>query len=445
MPKRVYHGNLQVRYKVDEFDVIIVGAGPAGATAAYMLAKAGLSVVVIERGQEPGSKNVSGGLIYAQIYDEIFPNFWDEAPVERAIAGHSVVFLGDTAATAMDYRDEAVAPPYNAFSVLRAKFDPWLAAQAEEAGAMVMPGFTVDELIVENGRICGVKAGGDELRASVTIIAEGTRSQLLKQAGLREDYAPKDVSIGIKEVIKLPEQTITDRFQCLNEKEGAAYTLVGHTAGAEGGGFIYANRDTLSLGVVVKIDSVYKSKKQPHEILDEFKSHPFVQRLINGGEVVEYSAQTVHRGGFHLIPNLVGDGYVVAGSAARLLLNNVMTLRGMDVAVASAVAAAKAIIDAKANEDFSAAGLASYEQHFKETSVYKDMETFKDVYPLLENKRLFNTYPEMVCALMEDMFSVQTQPGKKGYRALRDRMKENDVSLWDVAKDMYQIGKGVAI
>lgn len=430
---------------MDEFDVVIVGAGPAGATAAYLLAKAGLTVVVIERGQEPGSKNVSGGLIYAQIYDEIFPNFWDEAPVERAIAGHSVVFLGDTAATAMDFRDEALAPPYNAFSVLRAKFDPWLAEQAEEAGAMVMSGFTVDELVVENGHVCGVKAGGDELRAEVVIVAEGTRSQLLKQAGLREAYHPKDVSIGIKEVIKLPEQTITDRFQCLTAEEGAAYTLVGHTAEAEGGGFIYTNRDTLSLGVVAKIDSVYKSKKQPHEILDEFKSHPYVTRLINGGEVVEYSAQTVHRGGFHLISQLYGDGYVVAGSAARLLLNNVMTLRGMDVAVASASAAAKAIINAKANEDFSAAGLASYEQYFKETSVYKDMQTFKDAYPLLENKRLFQTYPDMVCSIMEDMFGVKAQPGKKGYRVLRENMKKYDVSFWEMAKDLYQIGRGVAI
>jgi electron transfer flavoprotein-quinone oxidoreductase len=430
---------------VEKFDVVIVGAGPAGVTAAYLLAQAGFTVVVIERGQEPGSKNVSGGLIYAQIYEEIFPKFWEEAPVERAIAGHSVVFLGETSATAMDFRDQAVEPPYNAFSVLRAKFDPWLAAQAEEAGAMVMPGFTVDDLLIENGRVCGVKAGGDELYADVVIVAEGTRSQLLKQAGLRDDFQPKDVSIGIKEVIQLPEQTITDRFQCLTAEEGAAYTLVGHTAGAEGGGFIYTNRDTLSLGVVAKIDSVYKSKKQPHEILNEFKSHPFVARLIHGGEVVEYSAQTVHRGGFHLIPQLYGDGYVVVGSAARLLLNNVMTLRGMDVAVASAAAAAKAVIDAKEKDDFSAAGLASYEQHFKKTSVYKDMQTFKDVYPLLENKRLFNAYPEMVCAIMEDMFSVGTQPGKKGYRALRDHMKENDISFWEMAKDLYQIGKGVAI
>jgi electron transfer flavoprotein-quinone oxidoreductase len=430
---------------VDKFDVVIVGAGPAGATAAYLLAKAGLTVVVIERGSEPGSKNVSGGLIYSQIYEEIYPAFWEQAPVERAIAGHGVVFLGEKAATSLDYRTEADEPPYNAFSVLRAKFDPWLANQAEEAGAMVMPGFTVDELLVDNGRVTGVRAGGDELPADVVIVAEGTRSQLLKQAGLREDYHPKDVSIGIKEVIKLPEQTITDRFQCRTAEEGAAYTLVGHTAGVEGGGFIYTNRDTLSLGVVVKIDSVYKSQKQPHEIIDEFKSHPFVARLINGGEVVEYSAQTVHRGGFHLIPQLYGDGFVVAGSAARLLLNNVMTLRGMDVAVASAAAAAKAIVDAKSKEDFSAGGLASYEQHFKETSVYKDMQMFKDVYPLLENKRLFHTYPELVCSVMEDMFAVQTRPGKKGYRALRDRMEEQNVSLWELANDVYKIGKGVAI
>ncbi len=430
---------------MDEFDVVIVGAGPAGATAAYLCANAGLSVVVIERGQQPGSKNVSGGLIYAQIYDEIFPGFWKNAPVERAITGHSVVFLGDTAATTLDYRAEISDPHYNAFSVLRAKFDPWLAAQAEAAGAMVMPGFTVDELIVENGRVCGVKAGGDELRAKVVVVAEGTRSQLLKQAGLREAYSPKDVSIGIKEIIQLPEQTITDRFQCLTADEGAAYTMVGHTGGVQGGGFIYSNRDTLSLGVVAKIDSVYKSKKQPHEILDEFKSHPFVARLIHGGEVVEYAAQTVHRGGFHLIPQLYGNGYVVAGSAARLLLNNVMTLRGMDVAVASAAAAAKAVIEASGKEDFSAAGLASYEEHFKATSVYKDMQTFKNVYPLLENDRLFSTYPDMVCAIMEDMFSVQLQPGKKGYRALRDRMKDHDVSLLNLAKDVYQIGRGVAL
>ena len=430
---------------MDKFDVAIVGAGPAGATAAYLLAKAGLQVVVIERGEYPGSKNVSGGLIYSKIYNEIFPNFWEEAPVERAIGGHSLVFLGDGASTAVDFRsDEGTTAPYNAFSVLRAKFDPWLAEQAEAAGAMLIPGYTVDELVMEEGRVTGLKAGDDVLPADVVIVAEGTRSQLLKNAGLRANFDAQDVSIGVKEIIKLPAETITDRFQCAAENEGAAYTLVGHTGGIEGGGFLYTNKDTLSLGIVVKINSLYKSKRQPHTVLDEFKSHPFISRMIRGGEVVEYSAQTVHRGGFHLIPQLYGDGYVVAGSAARLLLNNVMTLRGMDVAVASAAAAAKAIIAAKEKDDFSAAGLAGYEQHFKETSVYKDMETFKGTYPLLENKRLFEVYPDFVCSIMEDMFSVRTEPAKNLYQSVRKNMS-GKVTMMEVLKDAYQISRGIAI
>jgi electron transfer flavoprotein-quinone oxidoreductase len=430
---------------MDKFDVAIVGAGPAGATAAYLLAKAGLQVVVIERGQSPGSKNVSGGLIYSRIYNEIYPNFWEKAPVERAIVGHSIVFLGDGASTAIDFRSqEGAAAPYNAFSVLRAKFDPWLADQAEEAGAMILPGYRVDELLMEDGRVTGVKAGEDELPADVVVVAEGTRSQLLKKAGLRDDFHAKDVSLGIKEVIKLPAETITDRFQCASAEEGAAYTLVGNTGGIEGGGFLYTNKTTLSLGVVVKINSLYASKRQPHEVLEQFKSHPFIARLIRGGEVVEYSAQTVHRGGFHLIPQLYGDGYVVAGSAARLLLNNVMTLRGMDVAVASASAAAKAIIAAKEKGDFSAANLSIYQQYFKETSVYQDMATFKDAYPLLENERLFTVYPDLVCSIMEDMYSVGPEPSRKAYRSLRENMR-GQVSWMNMLKDVYQIGRGIAI
>lgn len=430
---------------MDKFDVAIVGAGPAGVTAAYLLAKAGLQVVVVERGQYPGSKNVSGGLIYSKIYHDIFPNFWEEAPVERAIAGHSIVFLGDGASTSIDYRSEdSTTAPYNAFSILRARFDPWLAEQAEAAGAMIIPGYRVDELLVEDGRVWGLKAGEDELPADVVIVAEGTRSQLLKKAGLRENFHAKDVSLGIKEVIALPAETITERFQCASVEKGTAYTLVGCTGGIEGGGFLYTNKDTLSLGVVVKINSLYQSKRQPHEVLDEFKAHPFIARLIRGGEVVEYSAQTVHRGGFHLIPQLYGNGYVVAGSAARLLLNNVMTLRGMDVAVTSAAAAAKAIIAAKEKGDFSAAGLSAYEQYFKESAVYQDMSTFKRTYPLLENKRLFNVYPEFVCSIMEDMFSVKTEPARNLYQSLQKNMPGR-ISWLDMLKDAYQIGRGIAL
>jgi electron transfer flavoprotein-quinone oxidoreductase len=428
---------------MEKFDAIVVGAGPAGATAAYLLAQAGMQVVIIERGATPGSKNVSGALAFSQIYSELYPRFWETAPVERAIVGHSIVFLGENASVTLDYRDLNIEHiPHNAYSVLRARFDPWMAQQAEDAGAMLLPGYTVERLLMEDGRVTGIHAGGDDLMADVVVIAEGTRSQLLKAAGLRDDFHAHDVSIGVKEVIALPEDVITNRFQCLTADEGVAYTTVGHTGGVEGGGFLYTNRDTLSVGVVVKIESLYHNKRHPHEILDEFKAHPFIRRMTHGGEVVEYSAQAIHRGGVHLMPKLYGDGFVVVGSAARLLLNNVMTLRGMDVAVASAASAARAILGARDQGDYTEAALSVYETNFKQTDVYKDMVTFKETYAMMENKRLFEVYPDLACNVMGDMFSVRERPAQKAYGALRNNMKP-DVTLWQMMRDMYQIGRGL--
>lgn len=429
---------------MEMFDVIVVGAGPAGSTAATLLAKAGLNVLMVERGQTPGSKNVSGGLIYSRIAAQVFPDFWNSAPVERAITTHQLAMLSGTTSVGLDFRSqEAAQPPYNAFSVLRAHFDPWLAKQAEDAGAALISGVTVDSLLIENGRVIGIQAGPDQIGANVVVVAEGTRSLLLKQAGLREAFHPHDVSLGVKEVIALPEKTIEERFQC-TPGTGTAYTLVGNTCGIEGGGFLYTNKASLSLGVVVKIDSLYKSKMQPHQVLDQFKSHPLLQRLLEGGDVVEYSAQTVHRGGFHLMSRLYGDGYVVAGSAARLLLNNIMTLRGMDFAMISAAAAAQAILAAREQGNYSSVALASYETSLKQTSIYQDWQTFKDTYPLLENKRLFEVYPELACNLMEGLFSPTKEASLKALPILRKEI-QGKVSMLDLAKDGYQVSRGIVL
>ena len=429
---------------MEKFDVIVIGAGPAGSTASYLLAKEGLNVLQVERGTTPGSKNVSGGLIYSKPIGDIFPQFWASAPVERAITNHQIVMLGKNASVALDYRNELAAqPPYNAFSVLRARFDPWMAKQAEDAGASTITGVTVDALKVENGRVIGIQAGPDEILADVVVIAEGTRSLLLKKAGLRGDFHPHDVSLGIKEVIALPQNIIQERFLSTADT-GMAYTLVGNTCGIEGGGFIYTNKDSLSIGVVVKIDSLYRSKLQPHQVLDAFKAHPLVTRLISGGETVEYSAQTVHRGGFHLASQMYGDGYVVAGSAARLLLNNVLTLRGMDFAIVSASVAAKAILAAREKGVYDAAALAGYEKLWQETVLYQDWKTFKDAYSLMENERLFELYPDLVCNLMESLFSPSMQPAPKALKALQKEIN-GKVSLLTLAKDALQISRGMVI
>ncbi len=431
---------------MEEFEVAVIGAGPAGATAAYLLAKSGLSVLLIERGTYPGSKNVSGGLIYTEVLGQVYPGFWEEAPIERPITGHDIVLLGGDAAVALSFRKAAVesaAPPHNAYSVLRARFDPWLAGKAEAAGATLVTGVTVDKLVIENDRVVGVQAGPDRVAANVVVDAEGTRALLLRQARLIGPFHSGEVSLGIKEVIRLPEGTIHERFLC-SRQTGTALTMIGHTLGVSGGGFLYTNRDSLSVGVVAKLDSLHRSGRRPHEILGEFKAHPFVSRLVEGGEVVEYSAQTVHQGGLHHSSTLCGDGYVVVGSAARLILNNLFTLRGMDLAVVSGVAAAQAVLEAHRRNDFSASALSVYRDYLRSTPVYQDMETFRGARSVLSNRRFFEIYPDLACAVTEELFAVHKTPSTKLFRILRDKAK-GKVSGLDLVRDAAALARVLAI
>ena len=127
-----------------DFDVIVVGTDPTGPVAAFLLAQQGLSVVLIERGEAPGAKNLSGGVLYGRVLEEVFPGFADHAPVERRITSHVTTFLTPDSSVSIDYAGGPLAKPVNAVTVLRAKFDPWLAERAEEAGVFLMPGVRVD-------------------------------------------------------------------------------------------------------------------------------------------------------------------------------------------------------------------------------------------------------------------------------------------------------------
>ena len=132
----------------EAFDAIVVGAGPAGISAAYLLAQAGWQVVLLERGDYPGAKNVMGGILYRKAMEEVIPSFWSEAPVERHISEQRLWLLTSDSAFTLGYKGKALAKePYNAFSILRAKFDSWFAGKAEEAGAIVIPQTVVQELI----------------------------------------------------------------------------------------------------------------------------------------------------------------------------------------------------------------------------------------------------------------------------------------------------------
>ncbi|MDD6057403.1 MAG: FAD-dependent oxidoreductase [Clostridiales bacterium] len=183
----------------EKFDVIVVGAGLAGNTAAYLMAKAGLEVLVIERGETIGGKNVTGGRMYSHSLEKIFPDFAKEAPVERKITREKISFMTGDSATTVEYAADKLGEQGKAtYSICRAHFDPWLAGKAEEAGAMYVTGIRVDEVLLRDGKVCGVIAGGEEMEADVVLLADGVNSLLAQQLGMKKELDPSLVAVGVK-------------------------------------------------------------------------------------------------------------------------------------------------------------------------------------------------------------------------------------------------------
>jgi electron transfer flavoprotein-quinone oxidoreductase len=224
-----------------DFDVIVVGAGVAGTVCAHRLARQGHEVLLIDRGAEPGSKNLSGGVFYCRVMEQEFPGFAEAAPIERRVTRNCVSFLNESSFVNVDYWDERLAQPANAVTVLRARLDAWLAEQCEAEGVTVMPGFRVDGLIAEDGAVVGIRAGDEELRCRVVVAADGVNSFLARSLGMRAPEPHANLAVGVKSVVSLPASVIEERFH-LREGEGAAYAMVGDcTQGVAGGGFLYTN------------------------------------------------------------------------------------------------------------------------------------------------------------------------------------------------------------
>lgn len=420
----------------DKFDAIIVGAGLAGSAAALKLAQAGLEVVLIDRGPYPGSKNLSGGVLYGDILNELIPNYWEEAPIERIITNQRVMFMTEQASFNIDFKNQVFnKKPYNAISVLRGKFDRWFGEKAEEAGAMFVPGIKVDHVIVENSKAVGIIAGDEEMRSDVVILADGTNSFLAEQLGLRKKFNQAHMAVGVKELIGLPKETIEDRFN-LTEDQGVAYGIVGYaTEGVAGGGFLYTNKETISIGLVMHLDELIETEKKPAELIENFLAHPSIEPLIRGGKILEYGAHMVPEGGLAMMPTLVMDGLLVAGDAAGFSINNGFVVRGMDLALSSGKSAAEAVLKAKKKNDFSSASLGIYTQILDDSFVMKDMKTYAGAPAFMKNKRMYEAYPEMLVSLMTQVYTHTGQPKEHLVPMAMKSLKESGVSLINLAGD----------
>lgn len=401
-------------------DAIVVGGGPAGLAAALTMAGQGLEVILIERGESSGSKNV-GGLVYGTILNTLIPDAFKVAPIERPVSKRGIFYLGDGRHSGVEFgADEWSKPPYNhTYVVNRSQFDRWFAKEAEKAGVSLVEGMVVDDLLYEDtpaGRkVCGVKIRGDEeFHARVVILAEGANCLVTAKArqalGLKGGPRHQEFAIGVKEIIALPREKIEDRFN-LEPEEGAALDFLGEPfKGMIGGGFIYTAKEVVHLGAVARIDTLVASKRNPSDMLDAFKRHPRISKLLKGGELLEYSAHMLPEGGYDAIGELTGNGLMIVGDGAGLL-NASLYKEGTNHAMESGKYAGETAVAAKQSGDFSKAGLAAYEQKLHAGIAMQDMKKYNDLPDIMaKTPGIFDLYPDKITRLLCDYFTVSPEP-----------------------------------
>jgi electron transfer flavoprotein-quinone oxidoreductase len=431
-------------------DAIVVGGGPAGLAAALTMAREGLEVIVVERGEYAGAKNV-GGLVYGTMLEKLIPDAFEKAPIERPVSHRSICYLGEGQHMGIEFgADEWSKPPYNnTWVVNRSQFDRWFAQEVEAAGASLLEGMLVDDLLYEGEgdakKVVGVNLRGDEqFYADVVILADGANSLISNKAreamGMKPGKHLQDFAVGVKEIISLPKERIEDRFH-LSEHEGAALDFIGTPfEGMIGGGFIYTAKETVHVGVAARIETLVEAGRSPNQLIDAFKQHPMVRKYLEGGELLEYSAHMLPEGGYSAVGDLTANGLMIVGDAAGLL-NFSLYKEGTNHAMESGMYAGQAAIAARKAEQFSKADLADFEKNLADGIAMEDLKKYAKLPDILsDSPGLLSTYPKKATQLMVDYFTVSAE--RKSViqkRAVKTFLK--DLPKWQLIQDMLKARK----
>jgi electron transfer flavoprotein-quinone oxidoreductase len=351
-------------------DCIIVGAGPAGSAAALQMARDGLDVVLLERGDRPGQKNVMSGVLYTDKLHQLVPDFRERAPLQRCITGgYAMYILGEDAVLSLPrLRDYRLAEhPYPQFTVFRSQFDAWFAQEAVAAGAELFTATLVEDLLWKNGRVTGVHTRRGDLRARVVLGADGVNSTVADRSGLIPPLPPEQLDLIVRQVLNLPADVIDERFG-LRPGEGALSMFIGQVTGPSGKAGVYytevyTNRDSLSMTADVPLDVLIGCRVPLYEVLDARERHPYLARLIEGATLREYQAHLLPRGGVANLGCLYGEGVLLAGDAGKF---NTRDYVGSWPAMASGVAAAKTVKHACEKGESSRATLSVYREFLEE-------------------------------------------------------------------------------
>ena len=424
-------------------DVIVVGGGPAGISCAITIARAGKEVVLIERGKFCGSKNVFGGAIYAQPTREVFPDFEQNAPIERKTVEHKYAILGEKDGTVISYKKISDDNP--SYSVIRGKFDRWMAEEAKKAGVILVEETVVRDLILENGYVKGVRTEIENYYSDIVVLADGVNSLLARQIGMRNKLNPEDVASSVKEVIKLPQDVINSRFNVENN-EGCIYEIFrGSMLGILGLGFLYTNKDSVSIGLGVTLSELTAKGLRPYELLDKLKTHPQIAPLLKDGELIEYSAHLIPEGGYKKIPKIVGNGIMICGDAA-MFVNN-MHWEGTNLAMISGKLAGETAVIALGKRDFSETSLSNYTQKLEDSFILKDLRTYRNLMDGIGERAdaFLGYYPQKINEFFEQFTATESIPKRQKYhKFIKSIFKERRITelfkdFWTVIKLLWSI------
>ena len=361
---------------VMEYDVVIVGAGPAGLASAIRLKqlKPDLNVCVLEKGSAVGAHSLSGAVLEPGPLEQLLPNWRSEYTGMKVPAlEDDVRLMTRTGSYKVPGWAVNLTPMNNHgnFIISLGQLTPWLAQQAEALGVDVFPGFSAAEaLFTEQGAVKGVRIGdmglerngepgpnftpGVEIHATTTLIAEGARGsiakQLIKRFGLNQNADPQTYGLGFKELWQLPP----GRVKPGRIEHGFGWPLDTSTYG---GSFLYhLDNDRVYVGYVVGLN--YEDPRlKPFEVFQQFKNHPRIKPLLEGGEILSAGARTIAAGGYQSLPQLEMPGALLVGDAGGTL--NVFKIKGIHQAIRSGVLAAEHLIEKGSVSGFDARWRAS--------------------------------------------------------------------------------------
>ena len=350
----------------EHYEAVVVGAGPGGAAAAATLAEKGVETLVLERGVDAGSKNVSGGLIYAEesapyTIDALFDGFREEA-AERPVSEYYIHNVAGEKVKTFDLADIHHHDTEWCDAVLRRKMDSWLAEQVHEktseTGGGLLTEVRVNGLLRENGEIVGVTCDElDPITADVIIAADGVNSELARDAGLMDYEEPDEWFQGVKAVVDMEPDVVNERFD-VDPDDGVAHLFSGDLfEGVRGGGFLYTNEESLSVGTVFHLDSLAEERAEPHELLDSLLTHPLLDQWFEGAyHEREYAAKLVPDSKKAANPSPHEGRLLLVGDAAGQMQAQGPIIKGMNHAVTAGGLAAEAFAEAKFRGNANAAG-----------------------------------------------------------------------------------------